>query len=417
MPRRRLILGAVLLAALLAAPVTAQAHHRPGHGGGPTTTTQPVPTTTTVAPTTTTVAPTTTTQPPSCGGPITITTGGTYSGCYASTSPGTPAVSISTTQPVTLDHATVRHASLGIVHGTTGIQLTVTDSTIQALDPGTPGAYQLAVGAYMPASVVLEHNRLIDGHGVSFNGERTSIPMSIRFNDFINIGRHEPPSLIQAIGTDKVNLTPVAPATRPQIAWNRVVNTYGQSHVEDVVNLYKSNGTQAAPIDIHHNLIDGAYYSPGWPSIFNGGGILLGDTGPGELGGQWGDAHDNTVVSTSNYGVQITGGSHNRATSNLLVNDGQAGGSAYGPHYAAGISVWDGWGTGGMDDNIATGNTVGWRQPDGDRNDVFCDPPADPTCTPNTLMANPVDASDEQAARDGWEAARQAAGLVIGPRP
>ena len=65
---------------------------------------------TTPSPTTTnpTTTPATTTAPPqACGGPITITTGGTYSGCYRSTSTSTPAVTISTTQPVTLSRARI----------------------------------------------------------------------------------------------------------------------------------------------------------------------------------------------------------------------------------------------------------------------------------------------------------------------
>ena len=97
----------------------------------------PPPTTTTSTTTTTTA-----TIPGQCtpGTPITITAGGVYSGCYESAMVGTPAVTVNTTQPVRLDHATVRHRGMGVfdVNDTVRGNLTIVNSTFLATNPGSP---------------------------------------------------------------------------------------------------------------------------------------------------------------------------------------------------------------------------------------------------------------------------------------
>ncbi len=342
------------------------------------------------------------------GSPITITQGGTYSGCYVSTNAGTPAVKIATTAPVTIDHATLLHAGRAIQSSVNGVQVTVTNSKFQATNPGA-AAIQRAMQLNAPASLVAEHNLLVDGQGILvITGNPNTV--RIRYNDVKNIGRYphtdENGCCVQFVQFSQANVGDA------EIAWNRDMNTYKQSDVEDNINLWKSSGTAAHPIDIHHNLISGAYPPSGNGSGFTGGGILAGDSG-----GNYVNIHDNRVVSTSNYGIAITGGHDNHIYNNHIINDGKADdGTPVGPSTASGISLWQ------YDPNAATGpnataynNTIGWLQPSGKQNDSYM-PACNPAnaCINNTSMANPT-ATSEQAERDGWAADLRAAGLTVGP--
>jgi hypothetical protein len=343
----------------------------------------------------------------SCRGPITITRGGTYSGCYQSTNPGRPAVRIATTAPVTLDHAEVRHAGEG-VNGSTGARLTIINSRFQALDPKVP-ASQRAVGLYQPTSLVTEHNALADGHGIYVNGDNRPVSMiRIRYNSATDIGRYAPPDCcIQFAQFDKVT-TPAA-----EIAWNRVTNAYRRSTTEDSINMFKSSGQDAAhPIDIHHNLMSGAYPRDGDGRDYAGGGIIAGDGG-----GNYIAIHHNRVVSNANYGVAIVGGHDNHLYANRLVSDGRAdNGSRVVAPYAQGISLWNPE-HGTMTNDDAHDNVVGWVRPDG-RADWWlpaCNPSS--ACTGNTRLPDPVTPAVEQGERDAWAHEARADGLTVGPVP
>lgn len=341
--------------------------------------------------------------------PITITQGGTYSGCYVSTNAGTPAVMISTTAPVTIDHATIQHA--GIAIGGNNLNLTLTNSKIQALNANATVDHRV-LEVTSPSSIVVEHNSLIDGNGMWFGGGTPSM-IRIRYNDVKNIGRYPKPVVNGNCCIQMAQFTQLTTGGG-EIAWNRVMNTYLQSGVEDNINMYESSGQDAShPIDIQHNLISGAYPLTGNGSDYTGGGILGGDSG-----GNYINIHDNRVVSTSNYGVAITGGHDNHIYGNHIVNDGKGdNGSAVGPSTASGISLWQ------YDTNAATGpnataynNTIGWLQPGGKRNDTYipaCNPAS--ACTNNAAMPDPITAATEQAERDAWAADVKNAGLTIGP--
>src|SRR6266702_4768997 len=125
-----------------------------------TTTTAPTATTppstapaSTAAPITTpptTAAPTT--APRSCA-PIRITAGCTYSGCYASTSTGTPAVTLATSQPVTLDHARV------VAKGS-GVQDNINHTSVH--DNTVVSTTNYGVGAAGGTDVHLANNLLVN---------------------------------------------------------------------------------------------------------------------------------------------------------------------------------------------------------------------------------------------------------------
>ena len=221
----------------------------------PTAPPPPAPTTTT----TTTPTPTTTVAP-SCGGPITITVGGTYSGCYRSTNPDVPAVTIRTTQHVVLDHARIEHAGFGVfAYWDYQADLDIHDSTFQQLNPGAGRGSARAVYAYNTLRLVFEHNLLRDGAGVRWAGPDIDATLGrIRYNRAYNIGRYSPPEegLVQFFQAAE------SPSQRLELAWNEVHNTPGLTHVEDVINFYKANGTPSALFDVHHNLLDGSFRPP-----------------------------------------------------------------------------------------------------------------------------------------------------------
>lgn len=340
----------------------------------------------------------TTTAPAVCGGPITITAGGTYSGCYQSSSAGTPAVTISTASPVTLDHAHVIAKGYGVIDTVAGVQLTVTDSVFEQTDPGAVVDHRAIALTDGAGSVDVEHNSFTNGDGIWIAAPTAAIftvpgTVKVNYNTSLNIGRYPNPKdfgcCVQFLQFTQVNV-PGA-----EVGWNKMTNVAGQSGVEDNVNFYKSGGSPASPTNVHHNLVDGAYPVTN-DTGFTGGGLNLGDL----------DSHDNvarnnTVVSTTNYGVGVANTS-NYAYDNLLVNDGAEQVSAFGQAATAYPSATPA----GLH---TSGNTFNWHRSTTDATQY--------PCYPSSFCSNGVQvATTEQQARDAWDAARVAAGITVGVR-
>lgn len=338
------------------------------------------------------------TAPSSCA-PIRITSGGTYSGCYASTSTGTPAVTLATTQPVRLDHARVIAKGFGLQDTVTGTRLTVVDTSFEQTNPGAVVAHR-AIELQQPASFVAEHNRFTDGDGVWIGGGRVD-PLTVRHNLAVDIGRYPHPTssncCVQFLQLDGVT------SASGEIAWNHTQNQSGRSGVEDNINLFRSGGSDSAHrIDIHHNLIDGAYPTSPSNTSFTGGGIM-GSDGSGSFGHTV--VHDNTVVSTTNYGVAAAGGTDLHLSDNLLVNDtlGSDGSTRYLSVFGQAVSIHD------LAASDATNNRYNWRR--------------DSTATQNPCWIGTFCSggrqvlTTEQQARDAWAASVPASARPTGPRP
>ncbi len=362
-----------------------------------TTTTTTVATTTSTSTTTTTVAPTTTTLP-ACA-PITITTGGTYSGCYQSTSTGTPAVTLATSAPVTLSRAHVIAKGFGVQDTVTGTNLTVQDTVFDQTDPGAVVAHR-AIELESPASFTAVHNQFNDGDGI-WIGSGTPNPFNVRDNLAFNIGRYPHPTsgncCVHFLQTDHVTVSAGV------VAYNKVQNTSGQSGVEDNLNFYFSGGSDSThKLDVHHNLIDGAY----GPTNFTGGGIMGADGGSGSFGHV--NVHDNTVVSTTNYGVACAGGTDCHTFANVLVNDtlGSDGATHYYSDFGQAHSMHD------TTSSDASGDFYNWR-----RDATSTQYP----CWMTSFCAGGTGGTQvtttEQQARDNWTNAVPPAELPIGPRP
>jgi hypothetical protein len=414
--------GGLLLLMLLVVAACSQAaaahhkpnHHKPGHG---TTTTMPITTTT---PTTVPVC--------SPGTPITVSSGTVLRGCYRSTDPAVPAITVTTTQLVELDHARVEHAGDGVRVVLNGAQLNIHDSTFQKL-PTTPGVdeEQRAVFAWGVIRLIVENNKMIDGDGVHWNdGDGTAVEGRFRYNEVYNVGRYRDDATphVQAFVANNARLGGM------EVAWNKVVNTFGQTGGGgDIINFHQdspatpSGGVSGNHAQVHHNLIDGAYpIATGFADWF-GGGIIVGDNGSSFI-----DVHHNWVIATTNYGIAIAGGTNHEIYDNVVVNTAVVNGVITGPDFGAGM--YDNFNTENVG-NLIHDNTIGWVRPTSasttERFDKYFPSAASPfdvynaaddaVYTNNTSMADPIDESDYAAARAAWEAARAAAGVVIGPRP
>ena len=237
------------------------------------------------------------------GGPITITTGGTYTGSYQSNNDAVPAVTISTTQPVTLSRVHIIAKGIGVwAYDTKGTRLTIVDSVFDQINPGAVVNHR-AVEVNQPASFVFEHNQLTDTDGVEIHG-LTSLrvnPLRVSYNLAVNIGRYPHPTAATA-ASSSCSWTMWSP--QPGRSSGIIRRTCRASPASRTTStLYQSGGTDSTHrFDIGHNLIDGAYPRTNDPE-FTGGGINPGRRWwrPTAL------AHDNTVVSTTNYGIAVNG--------------------------------------------------------------------------------------------------------------
>src|SRR6266498_524769 len=344
-------------------------------------------------------------------GPLTITTGGTYTGNYASTNQATPAITINTTQPVTLDRMQILHRGRGVNDIVTGTNLTIKNCVFTRMLPATAttGDDGRAINLDQPASLIIEHNELNQGNGIVALGGTCS-PLRIRFNRCRDVGYSPPTNCC-------IQFCQISQVTAPdaEIAWNHITNLHGFSQQEDTINLYGSSGSSGHPIWVHHNLCDGAYASDADGTGYTGGGII-----GGELDGAWLLIQTNTVVSTTNYGCSISGGHDNTIDSNWVVNEERdQNGALHGPNYGTAYPVWnDGSSVGAVTNISLTNNTAGWlKRIDASttaRADYNFIPEADVN-TGNVSLGDPIDGSVEQAARDAWQALRIANNITTGP--
>jgi len=94
-----------------------------------------------------------------------------------------------------------------------------------------------------------------------------------------------------------------------RVQFNKIQNVVGQSHPEDAISIYKSNGLATDPICVINNNVQG-----GGPST-TGTGIILGDGG-----GSNQTAQNNSVVNSGAMGMQVAGGTHIQISNNKIYS-------------------------------------------------------------------------------------------------
>jgi hypothetical protein len=364
---------------------------------------------------------------------ITISSGGTYTGTWESTTTA-PAVTVTTTQPVIIENCTVRGKGHGI-SVPSGANVTVRNCYAEATWAGTAGSGRFVWAGNGVANLTMENNEIHRFAGLKVVG---GSPASIRVvaNRVRNI-QGDPTNccgFMQFAQFDNVRGGQVT------IAWNEIINTPGQSRVEDVLSFFGGSGglSSSSRWKVFSNLIWGAWNeAPATMPGFSGGGIMHGDAG--EQGEGWIETHNNVVLGTGNYGISVAGGSGHWVHDNLIVSSGRlsdgrvvASTNNGGP---VGIVLWKG----PFSQQPATNNTFGtgnnrvglWKPTynGGSRNDWWWCSSSD--CAPASLgnvgpqssnvtlikAGQPITWEDELAGFNEWDAQRAAFGVVVGIKP
>ncbi|MDV6374908.1 hypothetical protein [Deinococcus arenicola] len=284
-------------------------------------------------------------------GPLVITQGGTYRGNWQSLDPAVPAISIRTREPVVIENSYLRGRG-NLIRGE-WVNLTIRNTTGYGLNPLTDGLFP---GRFMNVEKVLnldvQNNTLIGTSGIYvnyFNGDSASgQTIKILKNKIKNVdGRYVDASgklTGKRYNVQAIQFNAVRGVAGVEIAWNEITNEPEKSGVEENINMYVSSGTPQSSIQIHNNFIDGAYgVNPRKDRGYSGGGIMLGDGSGNDLAlsGGYVDVYDNQVVRTSNQGIAIAGGHHQRVYGNRIVSSGRLPSGEINPSANVGIYVWN----------------------------------------------------------------------------
>lgn len=367
-------------------------------------------------------------------GPLVITQGGTYSGEWTSNDPNTPAVTIKTNEKVVLSDSVItgRGDLIYIPSTVDKAHVVVHDVTGMALDPGVPGVQR---GSFLSASNVgslrVRHCTML---GVSFGVKvLDSTPEEIVITE--NLGSN----LEDRASDGQGSVLPLRPqlghfiflnqVTSPngaEIGWNQLRNTIGQSSIEDVINLYKSQGTATAPLHVHDNFLEG-FSSTTTPS-YTGTGVIAD-----------GDAHEpvtayvlienNQIIHAAGSGIEVAVGHDITVAHNKIVSCGlDASGAWYAMPFADAVVVWNYYAAPMFFNHSVTATEGGLLRPSGEGTPEIANlwarggdlGPTD-TLTPNTfsnpcLVKGQLNLGAEDIERAAWLKKLNDANLIVGDR-
>ncbi|HEY8746485.1 MAG TPA: dockerin type I domain-containing protein [Tepidisphaeraceae bacterium] len=358
--------------------------------------------------------------------PLVITQGGTYTGNWQSTSADTPAVQVNTTQPVIILNANIQSRGNLIVTSVSHANVTIKGTHGWALNPNVSGR---SPGRFLNAenfdNLDIENNTMAGTAGIEmgyYAGNGTaSNTVKVLKNNALNIdGRYSDGNGGFQTGPDANDYVQFAQfnqcfnMTGVEIAWNQVVNQPGQSRPEDNISVFQSSGTTASPILIHDNYIQGAYPAdPVNDNSFTGGGIMLSDgfnsSGANITGNV--QAFNNTIISTSNYGIAISSGHNNTIYNNTVVSSGLLPSGQKIASQNIGIYIWNQSSDPNWANNQEYGNTIGWMGTSG-RNDTWT--PNASGQTGDTALPGTITLSVEQSYYNVWAQKVSASGFTIG---
>jgi hypothetical protein len=356
-------------------------------------------------------------------GPIVITAGGTYTGNWRSLSPNTPAVSIQTSQPVTITGSNIESMSMLIDAGNGGANLTVLNTHGWALNPNVSGQ---SPGRFIDAenfsNLDIEHNTLVGTAGIEMGyWQGGSGTVKILYNNALNIdgrwsdgngGYQTSPNANDYVQFAQFNHCINIPGV--EIAWNQVVNQPGQSRVEDNISVFQTSGTTSSPILIHDNYIDGAYPAdPANDNSYTGGGIMLSDGTVNSSATDTGNvqAYNNIVLDTTNYGIAISSGHNDVIRNNIVVSSGLLPTGQKVASQNVGIYVWNEGNDPNFGNDQEYGNTLGWMG-SGGRNDTWT--PNASGQTGDTSLPGTITIQQVQAYDAVWQQRVDAAGIMVG---
>ncbi len=310
-------------------------------------------------------------------GPLVISTGGTYSGNWQSTDAKTPAVMVTTTEPVIIENSHFRGTGDLIASNVQGSNLTVRNNLGLALNAGVKGQPN---GKFLevtsPARLDVENNYIenaqagviVQGYGGKREGEPTIVIRANRARNLNGLlsdgnGTYLPGEGANRTHAHFIELENVRSVPGIDVGWNEVINYPGRSLVDDNIDIYRSSGTANQPLAIHDTYIQGAYpYKPA-QDVYTGGGIKT----DGSIDDTVQDAtafnsiHDNQVIGTVSYGIDFAAGHDNVAINNRVISSGLLSDgttiAAQGVGLAAGVTARA---SSSMYNNVMRDNLVGW---------------------------------------------------------
>jgi hypothetical protein len=151
------------------------------------------------------------------------------------------------------------------------------------------------------------------------------------------------------------------------IAWNQVINTPGNASVEDIINIFLSQGQSTAnAIRIHDNYLQGAFSPANAVDNYTGSGIMM-DGASNDLQTATGFVaiYDNQVVHTANAGIGIDAGHDISVSNNSIVSCGKDSSGAWvATTYAQAATMWNYYGSSEYFNNSILGTSGGLVRPD-----------------------------------------------------
>jgi len=329
-------------------------------------------------------------SPPSSSGPVTITAGGTYSGTWASTS-STPAVRISTTEPVVIQNSIITNQSGGpLVVTDWPLAANVTLRKVKAF--GGNGRFFEAEGF---KSIRIENCTIDKTSGIKLVHGEASSSVVITRNKHRNIQRGD------GHFGNFVQFAAVQNATI-DVSWNEIINEFGKSEPEDLVSIYKS-----AHVRLRDNYFQGQYAPNNQPpSSQNAITLEVGEGLPPSTFNN--EIWNNQVVDAIGGVAMFDGTRDNFAHHNRVVQDGKLpGGTPMGVGwlgmYIAASST----------NNRMRNNVVGFVNNYGRRNDMwFPGAPGDHAL--NRSKRGKITRATEQAEWKAWLAKVAANRIRIG---
>lgn len=376
------------------------------------------------------------------GAPASKTVNGVryFTGNWQSTSNSTPAVKITTSEPIVIENCNV--VSKGDLFTTGGSGVTINATIRNCYGRGELPSTTVAglrwgflfKGDNVNA-LTIENNYFDRTAGIdlmSSTGKQPNL-ISIRYNYVKNTesrATNGTGGLTNAnyvgdphrhfVQLNTLQLASTATGQGIEIGWNQVVNEPGNSRVEDNINVYSTKGLPALPINIHDNLIDGAFgYALNTPdgSDYSGGGILTGDGS--SCGTQYVLAENNVILETSNYGIAVASGGDVTIRNNRVFGVGMASGQRWDTNPDSGI-----YQRSACTGVSVTGNTVGWTMYSTAtafrRNDFPTTLNATnthydtDTSTPTTYEPANIPTSLTASERNNWVARTVSSGVVVG---
>ena len=310
-------------------------------------------------------------------GPIMITSGGTYSGNWVSEDANKPAITIDTSEPVVIQNATISsRGDLIHVNGVRdGANVTVRNVTGRALDPGIAGRPRgRFLFAYKAKAISVTHCTMT---GVSFGvyvlgstltGLSISNNIAHEMEDRASDGLGGLMNKRPALGHFVIIGKSVA-VHGGDIAWNQVIDTPGESSVEDVINISQTHGTSnAQPIRIHDNYLQGMSSPANSDNNYTGSGIMMdGPSDDLQTATGFVAISNNQIVHTANAGIGINAGHDISATNNSIVSCGKdASGSWMATTSAIGVAMWNGYHSKVFFNNSISGTSGGLVRPNKD---------------------------------------------------